>query len=81
MLAKAALLLLSVLWILLCMRFYTVIARENILQRRLIAIGAGLGAGLIYVLGSMILTLLKTPLPSELPPVTNPTEEVRILNR
>ncbi|MEN3941120.1 hypothetical protein WJU23_07495 [Prosthecobacter sp. SYSU 5D2] len=81
MLAKAALLVLSILWILLCMRFYTAISRENILQRRLIAIGAGLGAGLIYILGSMIITLLNSPMPSETPRPLEQAEDVRVINR
>ncbi|TDU66525.1 hypothetical protein EI77_03620 [Prosthecobacter fusiformis] len=81
MLAKAALFLLSALWVLLCMRFYTVIDRENVMQRRLIAIGAGLGAGLIYVLGSMIITLLNTPLPSEQQQEMNQAQDVRVLGK
>lgn len=65
MVTQAALLLLCALWVLLCMRFYTVISRENVMQRRLIAIGAGLGAGLLYILGTMIVGLLNAPSPSE----------------
>ena len=58
-LPQAALLLVCGLWLLLCLRFYTLIARRNVWQRRLIALGAGLGAGLIYVLGSMTLSLFR----------------------
>lgn len=82
MLAKAALLVLCILWMLLCMRFYTAIARENILQRRLLAIGAGLGAGLIYIAGSMILVVLKGQAPSQkAPPALEQAEDVRVLGR
>lgn len=52
---------LCLLWGLLCLRFYTLIRRDNVWQRRLIAIGAGLGAGLIWLLGSMILPWLRAP--------------------
>lgn len=48
----------SLLWIAFCMRFWFAIDRDNVWQRRLIAIGAGLGGGLIYLLGTMILTLM-----------------------
>jgi len=78
---QAALLLLCALWVLLCMRFYTVISKDNVLQRRLIAIGAGLGAGLIYILGSMIITLLKAPSPAELEREVQQVEDVRVLGR
>jgi hypothetical protein len=80
--AKAALIVLCILWMLLCLRFYTVISRQNILQRRLIAISAGLGAGLIYILGSMILTLLHSPLSSAPPPAeVEQAQEVRVKHR
>jgi hypothetical protein len=49
----------SILWILLCMRFWWVIDRDNVWQRRLIAIAAGLGGGLIYIIGTMLLEVLK----------------------
>lgn len=82
MLAKAALFVICILWMLLCMRFYTIISRENILQRRLIAIAAGLGAGLIYILGSMILTLLNSSMPTAPPPAEiEQAQDVRVLNR
>ena len=80
MLLQAGLLLLCVLWLLLCLRFYQVIARENVWQRRLIALGGGLGAGLIYVLGTLVMSLLKMPTRSELPAVEQ-VEDVRIQTR
>lgn len=49
----------SILWILLCMRFWGAIDREHTWQRRFIAIGAGLGGGLIYLIGTMMLEMLK----------------------
>ncbi|HEY1084500.1 MAG TPA: hypothetical protein VGE29_19695 [Prosthecobacter sp.] len=78
MLAHAGLLLISFLWVLLCMRCYRVISRENVMQRRLIAIGAGLGAGLIYVLGSMLLALLAMPTEAEKQQSVHQVEDVRI---
>lgn len=55
MVFQAAIGTLCVLWGLLCLRFYRLISRENVMQRRIVAIAAGLGAGLIYILGTMIL--------------------------
>ncbi len=49
----------SLLWIAFCMRFWYAIDRENVWQRRMIAIGAGVGGGLIYLIGTMTLALLK----------------------
>ncbi len=57
----------SVLWMLLCMRFWFAIDREQVWQRRFIAIGAGLGGGLIYIIGVMMLEMLKEPEPSSPP--------------
>lgn len=78
MLLDVGLVLLCLLWGLLCMRFYFLIARKNVLQRRLIAIGAGLGAGLIYILGSMILTFLRTPSPVEQEREVQQVEDVKV---
>ena len=77
MLLEAAIPALCLLWALLCLRFYTLISRDNIWQRRLIAIGAGLGAGLIWLLGSMLLPFLCH---TEPPPSTaiESADEVRI---
>lgn len=64
-----------VLWILLCGRMWWVIGREHIWQRRLVAIGAGLGAALFYVLATTILdSVKKEPAPQTVPS----GEEVRI---
>jgi len=49
----------SILWILLCMRFWWAIDSEHVWQRRFIAIGAGIGGGLIYLIGTMMLEMLK----------------------
>ncbi len=59
MILHAGVFLLCLLWMLLCWRFYSVISSENIWQRRAIAIAAGLGAGLIYLLGSMLMPWLQ----------------------
>ncbi len=61
MLLDVAIPVLCLLWALLCLRFYTLIHRHNVWQRRLIAVGAGLGAGLIWLLGSMLLPWLRAP--------------------
>jgi hypothetical protein len=66
----------SILWMLLCMRFWYAIDREHTWQRRFIAIGAGLGGGLIYLIGTMMLEMLK-----ESPPQPQNGEEVRIISR
>ncbi len=61
----------SIIWILFCMRFWYAIDREHTWQRRFIAIGAGIGGGLIYLIGVMMLQLLKEPPP---PPVEDVTD-------
>jgi len=61
MLLDVAIPVLCLLWALLCLRFYTLIHRDNVWQRRLIAVGAGLGAGLIWLLGTMLLPWLRAP--------------------
>ena len=53
----------SIIWILFCMRFWHAIDREHTWQRRFIAIGAGIGGGLIYLIGVMMLQMLKEPQP------------------
>ena len=57
----------SLLWIAFCMRFWWVINRENVWQRRLIAIAAGLGGGLIYMFGSMALEVLHAAQAQQVP--------------
>ncbi len=66
----------SILWILLCMRFWWAIDPENVWQRRFIAIGAGVGGGLIYLIGTMMLEMLK-----EAPPEPQGGEEIRVMSR
>ncbi|MBX7208588.1 MAG: hypothetical protein K1X78_09770 [Verrucomicrobiaceae bacterium] len=61
MTAQALILLASVLWLLMCLRFWTMIDRRNKWQRHVIAIAAGIGAGMIYLLGGMVWSLLKMP--------------------
>ena len=53
----------SILWMLLCMRFWYAIDREHTWQRRFIAIAAGIGGGLIYLIGAMMLEMLKDRTP------------------
>ncbi len=66
----------SILWMLLCMRFWYAIDREHTWQRRFIAIAAGIGGGLIYLIGTMMLEMLK-----ENPPQPPSGEEVRVISR
>jgi hypothetical protein len=52
---------LTVLWTLICLRIYTMISAENIVQRRLIAIGGALGSAIIYLLASIMVAILQAP--------------------
>jgi hypothetical protein len=55
----------AVLWLLLCFRFWWLVGRRNPGQRHLLAIAGGLGAGLIYVLGHLVIGLLRAPTKQE----------------
>jgi hypothetical protein len=57
--------ILTILWALICLRIYTMISSENIVQRRLIAIGGALGSALIYLLASNLVVILQAPSASE----------------
>lgn len=63
----------SLLWILFCMRFWWVIDRDNVWQRRLIAIAAGIGGGMIYLIGTLMLEMLK-----ETAPAAEGGQEIRV---
>lgn len=52
---------LALLWLLMCFRFWLMVGKRNPGQRHLLAIAGGLGAGLIYVLGLLVIGLLKAP--------------------
>ncbi len=67
----------SLMWIAFCMRFWWVIDRENVWQRRLIAIAAGLGGGLIYMLGTMTLAVIQSQQESQ-PPPESPGATIRV---
>ena len=67
----------SVIWILFCMRFWYAIDQEHTWQRRFIAIGAGIGGGLIYLIGFMMLQMFKEPPP----PVVDEDTEIRVHSR
>jgi hypothetical protein len=69
---KALIILGCLVWIAFCMRFWLLINRRNVWQRHLIAIAAGLGGGLIYLLGTMIEVALRPP-----PEPSAPIEELR----
>jgi hypothetical protein len=69
---------LTALWALICLRIYTMISTENPGQRRLVAIGGALGAALIYVLASNIITLLQAPVESSQPAASFREERVKV---
>lgn len=68
-------LLVSLMWIAFCMRFWYVIDRSNVWQRRLIAIAAGLGGGLIYIFGSMTLEVIHAAKAQQAPAEPEPPSE------
>jgi hypothetical protein len=43
-----------ILWLLLCVRAWLMIGGKHAWQRHLVAIGAGVGAALIYLFGGMV---------------------------
>lgn len=53
------------------MRFWYAIDREHTWQRRFIAIAAGIGGGLVYLIGTMMLQMLKE---APQPPAEDATE-------
>jgi len=82
MTAQALIVLASVLWLLMCLRFWTMIDRRNKWQRHTIAIAAGIGAGMIYILGSMVWSLLQVPSKHDLPaPEFQQADDIRIAPR
>lgn len=83
MTAQALILLASVLWLLMCLRFWTMIDRRNKWQRHVIAIAAGIGAGMIYLLGCMVWSLLKIPSPHEQQPLPSlqQSDDIRVAPR
>lgn len=68
-------LVVSLMWIAFCMRFWYVIDRSNVWQRRLIAIAAGLGGGLIYIFGSMTLEVIHAAQAQQAPVEQEPPSE------
>lgn len=69
---------LTALWALICLRIYTMISTENPGQRRLVAIGGAVGAALIYVLASNLITLLQVPAVSPGPASAAQQERVKV---
>ncbi|MCB1208811.1 MAG: hypothetical protein KDK97_05770 [Verrucomicrobiales bacterium] len=78
MMAKTLIILGSLIWIAFCMRFWWMINPKNVWQRRLIAIMAGAGGGLIYLLGSMIQVALTPPPEQPAPTELRSGDEVRV---
>lgn len=72
--------ILALLWLLLCFRFWWLVGKKNPGQRHLLAIAGGLGAGLIYVLGQLVIGLLQAPTKreAELRAVPTSGEAIRI---
>ena len=68
--------LMAVLWLLMCFRFWVLVGKGNPGQRHLLALAGGLGAGLIYVLGMMLIGMLREPVTQE--PEVKSGEEVRV---
>lgn len=82
MTAKAFILLASVLWLLMCLRFWTMIDRRNKWQRHIIAVAAGIGAGMIYILGGMVWSLLQIPSKHDVPaPLLHQADDIRVAPR
>ena len=67
-----------VLWVLMCGRMWWVIDRRNVWQRRAIAIGAGLGAAMFYLLGTVVWSSVQ---PKEEKVVPKTGDDVRITPR
>lgn len=57
------------------MRFWYAIDQEHTWQRRFIAIGAGVGGGMIYLIGMMMLQMLKEP---DSHPAEGDSSEIRV---
>jgi len=66
------------LWVLMCGRMWWVIDAKNVWQRRAIAIGAGLGAAMFYLIGTMVWSSVQ-PKQEAIVPASG--EEVRISPR
>ena len=64
-----------ILWVLMCGRMWWVIDAKNVWQRHAIAVAAGLGAALFYVVGTMVWSTVQAK--SE-PVAPGSGEEVRI---
>ncbi len=77
---KAGVLIMAGLWLLMCLRFWRLAGPKNPGQRHLIALAGGLGAGLIYLLGTLMLGILNSPGRQDAPPSNDPAspEDIRI---
>ena len=67
-----------ILWVLMCGRMWWVIDRRNVWQRHAIAVAAGLGAALFYLLGTMVWSLVH---PKEEPVAPRTGDDVRVAPR
>lgn len=75
MTAQLFIILFCILWVLMCGRMWWMIDRRNVWQRRAIAIGAGLGAAMFYLLGTFIWSSVQ---PQDQPLVPKTGDDVRI---
>ena len=80
MVAQLLILLFCVLWLVICWRIWLVVGRQHAWQRHLIAIGAGGGAALFYIIGTLIWSAVK-PVPKPMLPPADASEAVRVAPR
>ena len=77
---KTGILIMALLWLSMCLRFWRLAGPSNPGQRHLIALAGGLGAGLIYFLGTLVSALLQRPGAQDSPLPAEPArmEDIRI---
>ena len=78
--SKTGILIMALLWLVMCLRFWRLAGPSNPGQRHLIALAGGLGAGLIYFLGTLVSGLLQRPSSAASDAPAEPTrlEDIRI---
>jgi len=66
-----------VLWVLMCGRMWWVINPRNVWQRRAIAVGAGLGAAMFYLLGTLVWSSVQSK--EEPPVIPQSGDDIRVV--